>query len=83
VPTIVLSSQQMRDFPPGLEDEVMRKAWHRNQMSIAKEAGVKPIVFAGSGHYLHVERHDAVISTLNAWRETIGNERDGALGAAT
>jgi hypothetical protein len=26
-------------------------------------------VFAGSGHYLHVDQPDAVISTLNAWRE--------------
>ena len=69
VPTIVLSSQEMRDFPPGLEDEVMRLMWQRNQMSIANEAGVEPIVFAGSGHYLHVEQPDTVISTLNAWRE--------------
>jgi pimeloyl-ACP methyl ester carboxylesterase len=71
VPTIVLSSQVMRDFPPGLEDEVMRLMWQRNQMSIAKEAGVEPIVFAGSGHYLHVEQPDAVISALNAWRERV------------
>lgn len=69
VPTIVLSSEQMRDFPPGLEDEVMRLMWQRNQMSIAKEAGVELVVFAGSDHYLHVEQPDAVISTLNAWRE--------------
>jgi pimeloyl-ACP methyl ester carboxylesterase len=38
------------------------------------KAGVKPIVFAGCGHYLHVEQPDAVINTLNAWRNTIGNE---------
>ena len=69
VHTIVLSSQQMRDFPPGLEDEVMRLMWQRNQMSIAKEAGVEPVVFAGSGHYLHVDQPDAVIRTLDAWRE--------------
>jgi pimeloyl-ACP methyl ester carboxylesterase len=69
VPTLVLSSEQMRDFPPGLEDELMRSMWQRNQMRIAKEAGVEPVVFAGSGHYLHVEQPDAVISTLNAWRE--------------
>jgi pimeloyl-ACP methyl ester carboxylesterase len=69
VPTIVLSSQVMRDFPPGLEDEVMHLMWQRNQISIAKEAGVEPTVFSGSGHYLHVEQPDAVISTLNAWRE--------------
>jgi pimeloyl-ACP methyl ester carboxylesterase len=68
VPTIVLSSQEMRDFPPGLEDEAMRLMWQRNQMSIAKEAGVESTVFAGSGHYLHVEQPDAVISALNAWR---------------
>jgi pimeloyl-ACP methyl ester carboxylesterase len=68
VPTIVLSSQAMRDFPPGLEDEAMRLMWRRNQMSIAKEAGVEPTVFSGSGHYLHIEQPDAVISALNAWR---------------
>jgi pimeloyl-ACP methyl ester carboxylesterase len=68
VPTIVLRSEAMRDFPPGLEDEPMRLMWQRNQMSIAKEAGVEPIVFAGSGHYLHIEQPDAVISALNAWR---------------
>jgi pimeloyl-ACP methyl ester carboxylesterase len=69
VPTIVLSSQEMRDFPPGLEDEAMRLMWQRNQMSIANEAGVEPVVFAGSGHYLHIEQPDRVISTLNGWRE--------------
>jgi len=69
VPTIVLSSQEMRDFPPGLEDEVMRLMWQRNQISIAKEARVEPVVFAGSGHYLHVEQPDVVIRMLNAWRE--------------
>lgn len=68
VPTIVLSSQEMRDFPPGLEDEAMRLMWQRNQMSIANEAGVEPIVLAGSGHYLHVEQPDRVITTLNTWR---------------
>jgi pimeloyl-ACP methyl ester carboxylesterase len=26
-------------------------------------------VFAGSGHYLHVDQPDAVIRTLDAWRE--------------
>jgi pimeloyl-ACP methyl ester carboxylesterase len=67
VPTIVLSSEQMRNFPPGLEDEDMRLMWQRNQMSIAKEAGVESM-FAGSGHYLHVEQPDALIRTLNAWR---------------
>jgi pimeloyl-ACP methyl ester carboxylesterase len=68
VPTIVLSSQKMRDFPPGLEDEGMRLMWQRNQMSIATEAGVELTVFPGRGHYLHIEQPDAVISTLNAWR---------------
>jgi pimeloyl-ACP methyl ester carboxylesterase len=82
VTTIVLSSQVMRDFPPGLEDDVMRMAWHRNQMSIGKEAGVKPTVFAGSGHYLHVEQPGAVINTLNAWRETIGRASSTALQQA-
>ena len=42
--------------------------WQRNQISIANEAGVKPIVLAGSGHYLHVEQPDRVITTLKAWR---------------
>ena len=68
VPTLVLSSEHMWDFPPGLEDDEMRLMWQRNQTSIANEVGVKPIVFAGSGHYLHVEQPDKVVSTLKAWR---------------
>lgn len=71
VPTIVLSSDRMRDFPPGLDDEVMRQAWWKNQLGIAQEAGVEPIVLAGSGHYLHVDQPDAVIRELNAWRELV------------
>lgn len=69
VPTIVLSSDRMRDFPPGLDDEVMRQAWWKNQLSIAQEARVEPIVLAGSGHYLHIDQPDAVIRELDAWRE--------------
>jgi pimeloyl-ACP methyl ester carboxylesterase len=69
VPTVVLSSEQMRDFPPGLEDEVMRQAWRRNQHSIAQEAGVQATALAGSGHYLHIDQPDAVAHALDAWRE--------------
>jgi pimeloyl-ACP methyl ester carboxylesterase len=71
VPTIVLSSECMRDFPPGLEDETMRKAWRRNQLSIAEEAQVQPVVMAGSGHYLHIDKPAAVIHELNAWRDQV------------
>jgi pimeloyl-ACP methyl ester carboxylesterase len=84
VPTLVLSSEHMWDFPPGLEDEAMRLMWQRNQTSIANEAGVKPIVFAGSGHYLHVEQPDRVISTLNAWRAEctpLSERKEAPLGA--
>ena len=71
VPTLVLSSEQMRDFPPGLEDEVMRQAWQRNQHSIAQEAGVLPTVLAGSGHYLHIDQPEAVVQALDGWREQV------------
>ena len=69
VPTVVLSSELMRDFPAGLEDELMRQAWRRNQQSIAQEAGVLPTVLAGSGHYLRIDRPGAVVQALDAWRE--------------
>ncbi|WP_104655786.1 alpha/beta fold hydrolase [Ralstonia insidiosa] len=70
VPTVVLSSAVMRDFPAGLEDETMHSAWQGNQQSIAREAGVSPEVLAGSGHYLHVDQPDRVVALLSTWRET-------------
>lgn len=70
VPTVVLSSAVMRDFPAGLEDETMHAAWQGNQRSIAQEACVSPVVLAGSGHYLHVDAPDRVVALLSAWRET-------------
>jgi len=70
VPTVVLSSAVMRDFPAGLEDETMHAAWQGNQQSIAREAGVSPVVLAGSGHYLHVDQPGRVVALLSAWRET-------------
>lgn len=71
VPTVVMSSTRMIDFPPGLDDEVMRQAWQKNQISIAQEAHVRPIALAGSGHYLQVDRPDAVVRELSAWRDRV------------
>ncbi|MBA5635474.1 alpha/beta hydrolase [Duganella sp. LX20W] len=71
VPTVVLSSSVMRDFPPGLESSAMRVAWQLNQDSIAREAGVRRVIFSDTGHFLHVERPDAVVAVLAAWRQQV------------
>ncbi len=68
VPAVVLSSDVMRDFPAGLEDDVMRNAWQRNQETIAREAGVARVVLRGSGHYLHVEQPGQVVKALSELR---------------
>ncbi|HEU4842963.1 MAG TPA: alpha/beta hydrolase [Burkholderiaceae bacterium] len=75
VPTVVLSSSVMRDFPPGLESGAMRVAWQLNQDSIAREAGVRRVVFGDTGHYLHIERPDAVAAALAAWRQAVVAKR--------
>lgn len=71
VPTVVLSSSVMRDFPPGLDSDAMRVAWQLNQDSIAREAGVRRVIFSHTGHFLHVERPDAVVAALAAWRRQV------------
>ncbi|WP_157903205.1 alpha/beta fold hydrolase [Cupriavidus malaysiensis] len=78
VPTLVLSSDVMRDFPAGLEDAAMRAAWQANQQSIAREAGVSRVLLEGSGHYLHVDQPGRVVAELSAWRETARRQQAGA-----
>jgi pimeloyl-ACP methyl ester carboxylesterase len=68
VPTVVLSSSAVRDFPPGIDSGALRVAWQLNQDSIAREAGVRRVILNDTGHYLHVERPDAVVAALAAWR---------------
>lgn len=76
VPTVVLSSSLMRNFPPGLDSDAMRVAWQLNQDSIAREAGVRRVIFNDTGHFLHVERPDAVVAALAAWRrQVVANEQ--------
>lgn len=68
VPVRVLSSGVMREFPPGLQDDVMRAAWSGNQRSIARQAGVQAQVLERSGHYLHLDDPAAVVRALQTLR---------------
>ena len=69
-PTLVLAGSVMRDYPVGLDD-AMRAVWHRSQDSIAAEAGVPLIELPDTGHYLQIERPDAVIAALANLRATV------------
>lgn len=78
VPARVLSSSQMRDFPPGLEDAAMRAAWRRNQEQLAHELETKPVVFAHSGHYLHLDEPEAVAPQLQNLRTEVAQHGHAA-----
>lgn len=76
VPVRVLCSGVMRDFPPGLEDEEMHAAWARNQQAVAREWGVRAQVLASSGHYLHLDAPEVVVSALDDLRAQVGESSD-------
>lgn len=78
VPTRVLCSGVMRDFPPGLEDEEMHAAWARNQQSVAREWGVRARVLASCGHYLHLDAPEVVVDVLDDLRAQVGKGGGGA-----
>jgi pimeloyl-ACP methyl ester carboxylesterase len=68
LPVLVIGSDAMRDFPPGLQDEIARHGWQGNQEAIARGWGVARQVLA-SGHYLHIEQPGPVVQALAHWRE--------------
>lgn len=64
VPTIVLSTNALSEFPPGWDQDDMRQHWITGQRSLARETGAKHVVVADAGHYLHLERPELVIASV-------------------
>lgn len=64
VPTIVLSTKALSEFPPGWDREDMRQHWIAGQQALARETGAKHVVVADAGHYLHLERPELVIASV-------------------
>ena len=55
VPTIVLSTNAIADFPPGFGSDEMRQYWIDSQLRLAGETGGTHRIFPEAGHYLHIE----------------------------
>lgn len=64
VPTTVLSTHALSEFPPGWDREDMRQHWIAGQRALARETGAKHIVVADAGHYLHLERPELVVASV-------------------
>lgn len=66
VPTVVLGSRALRDLPPGWDSPQMRALWVGGQQRLGRDAGVKPVMIDGAGHYLHIERPEVVETAVLA-----------------
>lgn len=64
VPTIVLSTNDLSEFPPGWDTDYMRQHWIAGQRALAQETAAKHVVVADAGHYLQLERPELVISAV-------------------
>jgi len=64
VPTVVLSTNALADFPPGFESDEMRQYWIDSQLRLAGETGGTQTIFPEAGHYLHIEQADAVVDGI-------------------
>ena len=66
VPTVVLSTNALADFPPGFQSDEMREYWIDSQLRLAEETGGTQTIFPEAGHYLHIEQADAVVDSILA-----------------
>ena len=64
VPTIVLSTHALSEFPPGWERADMRQHWIAGQHALARDTAAKHVLVADAGHYLHLERPDLVLAAV-------------------
>ncbi len=62
VPTIVLSTNALSEFPPGWESDDMRQHWISGQRLLARDTGARHVVVPDAGHYLQLERPELVIA---------------------
>jgi pimeloyl-ACP methyl ester carboxylesterase len=64
VPTMVLSTNAVADFPPGFEAEQMRRNWIASQVRLAQETRGRHRTVPDAGHFLHIEHADTVAETV-------------------
>ena len=64
VPTVVLSTNALADFPPGFGSDEMRQYWIDSQLRLAEETGGTHTIFHEAGHYLQIERAEAVADVV-------------------
>ncbi len=64
VPTIVLSTNALSEFPPGWDREDMRQHWIAGQRALARETGAKHVVLSDASHYLQLERPQLVAAAV-------------------
>jgi pimeloyl-ACP methyl ester carboxylesterase len=71
MPVIVLSTNDLSEFPPGWEIEELRQHWIAGQRLLAKETGAQQhIVSDGAGHYLQLERPELVTDAIRTvWQQ--------------
>lgn len=64
VPTTVLSTNAVADFPPGFESEQMRRYWIASQVRLAQETRGRHRIIPDAGHFLHVEHAEIVAEAI-------------------
>lgn len=64
VPTVVLSTNALSEFPPGWDTDTMRQHWIAGQRALAQETAAKHVIVADAGHYLQLERPELVIASV-------------------
>ena len=70
IPVAVLSTNDLSEFPPGWEQESLRKHWIDGQRRLARQTGGRHIVVDGVGHYLQLERPALVIGAVReVWQQ--------------
>jgi pimeloyl-ACP methyl ester carboxylesterase len=64
VPTVVLSTNAVRDFPPGWNSIDMQRYWISAQEMLVLETSAEHVVVANAGHFIQIERPDLVIEAI-------------------
>ena len=64
VPTVVLSTNALSEFPPGWEQEILRQHWIAGQHALVRQTGSRHVVVPDAGHYLQLERPDVVLAAV-------------------
>lgn len=64
VPLAVLSSTLVQDFPPGFNQGSIKNTWDELQADLSRSATLPQVIAGDSGHYIHLDRSELVIQTI-------------------